>query len=682
LRALSNLSFSKATLERIGSPFGPKSLGGLPRRALAPSPTARYGGGAMTVLAIRDLTLRIAGRTLLEGADLTVDPGRRIGLVGRNGAGKSTLLRAIIGAADDGPDLAPDGGEIRLAARARLGHVAQEAPGGEASLLETVLAADEERAALLAEAEAGPAEPHRLAEIHDRLIAIRAESAPARAAAILAGLGFDAAAQARPVGEYSGGWRMRVALARALFREPDLLLLDEPTNHLDLEATVWLEGWLARFPGAAIVVSHDRGLLERCVDAIAHLDRGRIALYPGGFENFVRVRAERQAQQAAQNERVAAERARIQAFIDRFRYKASKARQAQSRIKALERMPPIEAVVEDAPTRFAFPEPAALPPPVLSLRRAAVGYDGRPVLRELDLRLDQDDRIALLGANGNGKSTLAKLLAGRLGVLGGEMHRAPRLRVGYFAQHQADELDPRGTPLSHMRALMPRATEAQCRAQVARFGLDEDRATTPVASLSGGERARLLLALCTRDAPQVLILDEPTNHLDIDAREALVKALAEYGGAVVLITHDPHLVALVADRLWLVGDGTVRPFDGDLDDYRALLAERARAAAPAARREAAEAAAPPTRRDERRERAAARAATAPLRERLRRVEAALEALGREAAAIDGALNDPRLYAGGKADLIARATARRAALAREVEALEAEWLELTERLEMA
>ena len=641
----------------------------------------------MTLLAIRDLTLRIAGRTLLEGADLAVDPGRKIGLVGRNGAGKSTLLRAVIGAAGGGrgpdglaPDgLAPDGGEIRLAARARLGHVAQEAPGGEASLLETVLAADEERAALLAEAEAGPAaDPHRLAEVHDRLIAIGAEGAPARAAAILAGLGFDAAAQARPVGEFSGGWRMRVALARALFVEPDLLLLDEPTNHLDLEATLWLEGWLARFPGAAVVVSHDRGLLERCVDAIAHLDRGRIALYPGGFDNFVRVRAERQAQREAQNERVAAERARIQAFVDRFRYKASKARQAQSRIKALERMPPIEAVVEDAPTRFAFPEPAALPPPVLSLRRGAAGYDGRPVLRDLDLRLDQDDRIALLGANGNGKSTLAKLLAGRLDLLGGEMHRAPRLKVGYFAQHQAEELDPRGTPLSHMQALMPRAAEAQCRAQVARFGLDADRATTPVASLSGGERARLLLALCTREAPQVLILDEPTNHLDIDAREALVKALAEYGGAVVLITHDPHLVGLVADRLWLVGDCTVRPFDGDLEDYRALLADRARPAPTSAGQDEA----PPTRRDERRERAESRAAAAPLRERLRRVEAALEALGRKAATIDGALNDPRLYAGGKADLIARATARRAALAREVEALEAEWLELTERLDAA
>ncbi|HYI84657.1 MAG TPA: ABC-F family ATP-binding cassette domain-containing protein [Acetobacteraceae bacterium] len=623
----------------------------------------------MTVLAIRNLTLRIAGRALLDDADLAVDPGRRVGLVGRNGAGKSTLLRAISG------ELAPDGGEIRLAARARLGHVAQEAPDGPRSLLDTVLDADTERAALLAEVERGAADPTRLGEIHERLLAIRADSAPARAATVLAGLGFDAAAQARPVGEFSGGWRMRVALARALFLEPDLLLLDEPTNHLDLEAAMWLEGWLQRFAGAALLVSHDRFLLDRCVHAIAHLNRGKLTLYSGGFGDFTRLRAERQAQQAAQNEKIAAQRAHMQAFVDRFRAKATKARQAQSRLKALERLPPIEAVVEDTPTRFAFPKPAALPPPILSLRRANVGYDGRPVLRGLDLRLDQDDRVALLGANGNGKSTLAKLLAGRLAPMAGEQHRAPRLRVGYFAQHQTEELGSEGTPLSHMQAALPKATETQCRAQLARFGLDADRAETAVASCSGGEKARLLLALCTREAPQLLILDEPTNHLDIDAREALVRALAEYGGAVLLITHDAHLVELVADRLWLVADGTAHPFEGDLDEYRALLAERTRQTA--AREEDA-----PKRRDERRERAEARNALAPLRERLRRVEDNLAALVREAAVIDEALADPRLYARDNPDLLARATTRRSAIAREVEALETEWLELHERLEDA
>ncbi|HYF08680.1 MAG TPA: ABC-F family ATP-binding cassette domain-containing protein, partial [Acetobacteraceae bacterium] len=568
------------------------------------------------------------------------------------------------------------GGEIRLAARARLGHVAQEVAPGPESLLENVLAADTERASLLAEAESHP-EPSRLAEIHERLIAIRADAAPARAAAVLAGLGFDAGQQARPLTEFSGGWRMRVALARALFLEPDLLLLDEPTNHLDLEAALWLEGWLARFGGAAIIVSHDRGLLDRCVDQIAHLDRGRITLYQGNFENFVRQRTERAAQQEAERTKIAAQRAHMQAFVDRFRYKASKARQAQSRLKALERLPPLEAVIEDAPTRFAFPEPEELSPPILALSRVAVGYGGPPVLRDLNLRLDQDDRIALLGANGNGKSTLAKLIAGRLAPQSGEMHRDRRLRVGYFAQHQTEELDPRGTPLSHMRDALPKATGTQQRAQLARFGLDADRAETAIGALSGGEKARLLLALCTRDAPQLLILDEPTNHLDIDAREALVKALAEFRGAVLLITHDPHMVELIADRLWLVADGTVRAFEGDLDEYRALLAERARAANGAAREEA-----PTGRAEQRRGRAEARVAVAPLRARLREVEAALEKLNREAGLIETRLADPATYARFKPEDIAWANTRRAAIAREVEALEAEWLELQERLEAA
>ena len=622
----------------------------------------------MTVLAIRDLTIRIAGRPLLEGANLQIDTGRKVGLVGRNGAGKSTLLRAITG------DLQPDGGEIRLAARARMAHVAQEAPGGEDCLLDVVLAADTERAALLAEEAAG-AEPGRIAEIHDRLIAIRADSAPARAGAILSGLGFDAAAQARPSREFSGGWRMRVALARALFMEPDLLLLDEPTNHLDLEATMWLEGWLQRFSGAAIVVSHDRGLLERCVDSIAHLDRGGITLYQGNFADFARIRAERQAQLQAQNAKVAAERARIQSFVDRFRAKATKARQAQSRLKALERLPPIEAVVEDTPVRFAFPAPEELAPPILSLTGCSVGYGGPPVLTGLSLRLDQDDRIALLGANGNGKSTLAKLLAGRLQPEGGTQFRNRALRVGYFAQHQAEELDLGGTPLTHMQRALPKATETACRAQLARFGLDADRADNRITALSGGEKARLLLALTTRDAPQLLILDEPTNHLDIDAREALVKALADFAGAVVLITHDPHLVELVADRLWLVADGTVTAFDGDLDDYRALLAERARGGAQRAEPGGARAGA-------RRDRAEARIATAPLRARLKEIEAGLEKLAREDALIEKRLADPATYARFKGEDIAWANARRAVIAKEVAALEEEWLEISARLEAA
>ena len=408
----------------------------------------------MSLLTLTGITIRIGGRTLLDQADLAVDPGRRIGLLGRNGAGKSTLLKAIAG------DLAIDGGDIRLASRARLGQVKQEAPGGNLTLTDIVLEGDPERLALLAEADT--ADPHRLDEIHERLRAIGADSAPARAASILAGLGFDAAAQARPVGTYSGGWRMRVALATALFAAPDLLLLDEPTNHLDLEATLWLESWLAKFPGAAIIVSHDRGLLDRCVHAIAHLDRGKISLTPGGYEEFVRIRTERAMQQAAMATKVAAQRAHMQAFVDRFRAKATKARQAQARLKAIARLPAIEAVVEDAPTHFDFPQPAQIAPPILALDQASAGYDGKPVLRGLSLRVDMDDRIALLGANGNGKSTLAKLVAGRLAPLSGEVRRGPKLKVGYFAQHQTDELMPTETPVDHMARALPRAPWRTC----------------------------------------------------------------------------------------------------------------------------------------------------------------------------------------------------------------------------
>jgi len=621
----------------------------------------------MSLLIISDVSIRIAGRNLLERASLTIEPGRRVGLVGRNGAGKSTLLRAIAG------DIAVDGGEIRLAGRARLGRVKQEAPEGPQSLVETVLAADTERSALLAEAEG--AAPERLAELHERLRAIGADAAPARAAAILAGLGFDAAAQARAVSSFSGGWRMRVALAAALFSNPDLLLLDEPTNHLDLEATLWLEGFLARFPGAALIVSHDRELLDNTVHAIAHLDRGKLDLTPGGFAEFVRIRTARAEQQARAAERIARERAHIQSFIDRFRAKATKARQAQSRIKALARLPAIEAVIEEAPTRFAFPEPARIAPPILTLERASAGYGDHVVLRDLSLGVDMDDRIALLGANGNGKSTLARLLAGRLVPMAGEMRRGPNLRVGYFAQHQTDELVAGETPVDHMGRALPRATPAQLRAQLARFGLDADRAETPVANLSGGEKARLLLALATRDAPQLLILDEPTNHLDIDAREALVKALADFSGAVLLITHDPHLVELVAERLWLVADGTVRPFDGDLDDYRAMLAEKAR---PAARPEAAA----PTRREDRRERAEARAALAPLRRRAREAEARIARLEAERAGLEKRLADPALYAPGRAGDVTAANTRLAAIGREIAAAEEDWLAAEEALAAA
>jgi ATP-binding cassette subfamily F protein 3 len=527
----------------------------------------------LSLLTISGVTLRMGGRTLLQNADLNIDAGRRIGLVGRNGAGKSTLLKAITG------EIGLDGGDIRLASTARLAYIRQEAPSGQTTLLETVLEGDPERLALLAEAETAEhseIDPERLAHIYERLNAIDAETAPARAATILSGLGFDAAAQAQPVENFSGGWRMRVALAKVLFSAPDLLLLDEPTNHLDLEATMWLESWLARFPGAALIVSHDQGLLDRAVQSIAHLDQGRLNLTAGGYSEFVRIRTEQAMQQAKAAQKIAAQRAHMQSFVDRFRATASKARQAQSRLRALEKMPAIEAVIEDSVTRFAFPEPAQMAPPILSLDEVSVGYDGAPVLANLSLSLTMEDRVALLGANGNGKSTFAKLLAGRLDPLRGRLRRPGKLRVGYFAQHQEAELVPADTAIDHMARALPAAAPPQVRSQLARFGLDRDRANTPSAKLSGGERARLLLALATRDAPQLLILDEPTNHLDIDACDALVRALSEFSGAVLLITHDPHLVELVADRLWLVDGGTVAPFEGDMDDYRAHLQKRAK----------------------------------------------------------------------------------------------------------
>ncbi|EGG76034.1 Putative ABC transporter ATP-binding protein yheS [Gluconacetobacter sp. SXCC-1] len=625
----------------------------------------------VSLLVITDLTLRIAGRTLLDGASLSIDPGRKIGLVGRNGAGKSTLLAAIAG------DIAPDGGTIHLSARARMARIRQEAPTGLGSLLDTVLAGDTERTSLLAESETC-ADPARVADIHERLLAIDAHSAPARAAAILSGLGFSTEAQARPVSDFSGGWRMRVALATALFLNPDLLLLDEPTNHLDLEATIWLENWLARFAGAALIVSHDRGLLDRAVDAIAHLDRGKLTLTPGGYEEFVRIRTEQALQQARMAERINARRAHMQSFVDRFRAKATKAKQAQARIKALEKLPQIDSVVEDTPSHFAFPEPSALPPPMLTMERVSAGYGDHTILSNLSLRIDMEDRIALLGANGNGKSTFAKLVAGRLAPQSGTMQHSPKLKVGYFAQHQAEELRPDETPVDHMARALPGATPPAVRAQLARFGLDAERAETPTRDLSGGEKARLLLALATRDAPHLLILDEPTNHLDLDARDALIRALAEFEGAVLLISHDPHLVELVADRLWLVGDGTVRPFEGDMAEYRTWLTERARAVSNS---DPARPAAAP-RRDDRRERAEARKATAPLRKRIRDAEQLMARLVAERAKLEARLADPKLYESGRAEDVTALNTRLAAIAREHDRAEEDWLEAETELEAA
>ena len=520
------------------------------------------------MLTLSDVTYRIERRRLLDRASLQIPDGAKVGLVGRNGVGKSTLFNLIRGVLD------PEDGTIEAPGSQRIGFLAQEAPGGPANPFETVLAADRERTRLLAEREADP-DPMRAAEIETRLVEIGAHSAHARAGRILAGLGLDDTLQQQPLADLSGGLRMRTALAAVLFTEPDLLLLDEPTNHLDFESALWLERFLRGYRRTLILISHDRRVLNAVTTMTVHLDRGKLTAYSGNFDAFLRARREHAERMAVLAKQQQDQRQRLQAFVDRFRAKASKARQAQSRLKALARLEPIPIAAAEPPPRISFPEPLQLRPPLISLERASVGYvPKKPVLSRLDLRLDPDDRIALLGANGNGKTTFARLLAGRLPLLGGTIVRSPKLRCGYFAQHQIEEMRANELAYDHLSALMPTALPETVRARLGSFGFGEDKAFVPVAELSGGERARLNLALVTHDAPSLLILDEPTNHLDLETREALVQALNEFSGAVVLISHDWHLLELVVDRLWLVAAKTVRPFEGDLEDYRLMVLER------------------------------------------------------------------------------------------------------------
>jgi ATP-binding cassette subfamily F protein 3 len=521
------------------------------------------------MLQIDDLVFNAWGRRFFDHASVTLPLAAKVGLVGRNGVGKSTLFKLIQG------ELMPDGGELSLPKAARVASVDQEHPATPVSLLDTILAADEQRDALHAELET--AEPERIADIYARLEEIGADRAPARAGEILAGLGFSTADLTRPMAEFSGGWRMRVALAAALFAEPDLLLLDEPTNYLDLEGAMWLEARLRKYPNAAIIISHDRELLNNSVQFILHLHDGKLELYTGGYDDFERMRAEKARLQSASRAKQEAERAHLQSFVDRFRAKASKAAQAQSRMKRLAKLEPIGAVIEERVAPFTLPSPARpLAPPLMRLESAAVGYGGDPVLRNLNLRLDIDDRIGLLGVNGAGKSTFAKMAAGALDLQSGHMQRERRIQVGWFHQHQIEALDAADTPLDIIRRARPDDNETMHRSRLARFGLGFDKQSTTVENLSGGERARLLLNLVAMAAPHLLILDEPTNHLDIDSRRALLDALNEYRGAVILITHDRSLMELVADRLWLAADGTVAPFDGDMDDYARLVLDRAK----------------------------------------------------------------------------------------------------------
>ncbi|MBB4954365.1 ATP-binding cassette subfamily F protein 3 [Agrobacterium vitis] len=624
------------------------------------------------MISINDVSARIAGRLLIDHATISLPTGVKAGLVGRNGAGKSTLFRVITG------DLASESGSVSIPKAAKIGQVAQEAPGTEDSLISIVLAADKERTALLAEAETAT-DPNRIADIQMRLVDIDAHSAEARASSILAGLGFDQAAQLRPASAFSGGWRMRVALAAVLFAEPDLLLLDEPTNYLDLEGTLWLEDYIRRYPHTVIIISHDRDLLNNAVNAIVHLDQKKLTFYRGGYDQFERQKAENDELQMKSKAKNDAARKHLQSFIDRFKAKATKAKQAQSRVKALERMGTVAAVIEDHVQPITFPEPEKQPAsPIIAINGGAVGYEpGKPILKNLNLRIDADDRIALLGSNGNGKSTFAKFISGRLPPESGDLRLAPSLKIGFFAQHQLDDLVPADTPVEHVRRLMPAAPEAKVRARVAQMGLTTEKMNTAAKDLSGGEKARLLMGLAAFHAPNLLILDEPTNHLDIDSRRALIEALNDYDGAVILISHDRHLIEATVDRLWLVNNGTVTTFEGDMEEYRDLIVssgkkkeEKVEIAVEAGNKA-----------DQRKANAEKRAALAPLKKKINEIESLTKKLETLIQGLDAELADPVLYEKhpGKA---AEKAKQRGEAAAKLTAAEEQWLELSTDYEEA
>jgi len=629
------------------------------------------------MLTITDLTYRIQGRPLFEGAAVTLQDGAKTGFVGKNGSGKTTLFRLIQG------EISPDAGSIEINRRARIGAVAQEAPATDLSVLETVMAADTERARLTAEAETAT-DPHRIGEIHTRLAEIDAHTAEARASTILKGLGFDQDRQLGPTRQLSGGWRMRVSLAGVLFSQPDLLLLDEPTNYLDIEGTLWLEKYLATYPYTVFMISHDRDLLNKAVSSIIHLERGKLTLYRGGYDTFEATRRMQMELNNKAREKTLEQIAHMQKFVDRFKAKATKARQAQARVKAIARLKPPEALFDEYSAPFSFPQPKTeMASPMVTMENVSTGYGETVVLKRLNLRLDPDDRIALIGVNGNGKSTFAKLLAGDLKPFAGEMRRGKKLEVAYFAQHQMDKLKPALTPLEHMPELMPYDNETRRRSRLAQMGLSASRMDTKVENLSGGERARLLLGLVTFGGPGLLILDEPTNHLDIDSRDALVYALNEYRGAVLIISHDRHLIDSTCDRIWIAEGGTVHVFDDDLDAYQRMIVGGS-SGKPAAAASTVAVATPSSaddRKAQRQEAAARRAEIAPLRKSIRDAEQKIERLKTELAKVDVILADPKLYDGAPERVI-KLGKDKARFETEIARVEESWLSLSAALEAA
>lgn len=626
------------------------------------------------MITINDLSARIAGRLLIDHASVALPAGTKAGLVGKNGAGKSTLFKIIT------RDMESESGFVSIPKNTRIGQVAQEAPGTEEPLIEIVLKADKEREALLAEAESAT-DPHRIAEIHMRLTDIDSHSAEARAASILSGLGFDADAQLRPASSFSGGWRMRVALAAVLFSEPDLLLLDEPTNYLDLEGTLWLEDYIRRYPHTVIIISHDRDMLNMAVNSIIHLDQKKLTFYRGSYDQFERQRAEAIELQTKAKAKNDAARKHLQSFIDRFKAKASKARQAQSRVKALERMGTVSAVIEDHVQPIRFPKPEKQPAsPIVAITGGAVGYTpGKPILKGLNLRIDNDDRIALLGSNGNGKSTFAKFISGRLSAESGDIRLAPNLKIGFFAQHQLDDLRPAETAVQHVRPLMPEAPEAKVRARVAQMGLATEKMETPAKDLSGGEKARLLMGLAAFEAPNLLILDEPTNHLDIDSRNALIEALNEYEGAVILISHDRHLIEATVDRLWLVKDGTVANYDGDLEDYRNTIVQSSRGKGNKDKGNGSDD--NRSKAEQRKANADKRANFAPLKKKINDIESLTGKLQKQIQALDKELEDQEIYEKFPAKAAAKVKERAEIMAKLGKA-EEQWMDLSTEYEEA
>ena len=614
------------------------------------------------MLKINDISYSVEGRLLLESATAIIPAGHKVGVVGRNGTGKTTLFRLIRG------ELGLEGGSITLPRQAKIGGVAQEVPGNEVSLIDTVLAADLERANLLKESERAT-DAARISDIQTRLADIDAWSAEARASSILRGLGFDSEKQQMPCSAFSGGWRMRVALAAVLFSQPDVLLLDEPTNYLDLEGALWLENYLLKYPHTVLIVSHDRGLLNRSVSTILHLEDKKLQLYGGGYDTFAKTRAARLVAAESEAKKQETRRAHLQSYVDRFRYKADKARQAQSRLKAIARLEPITRPQEAALRRFSFPTPEELSPPILRIENGIAGYGETTVLSRLDLRIDQDDRIALLGQNGQGKSTLAKLISGRLKPMTGQLVQSSKLRIGYFAQHQVDELYVDETPIDHVRRLRPSKTPAQLRAILGGFGIGAEQAETLVGRLSGGQKARLSLLLATIDAPHLLILDEPTNHLDIESREALVEALTAYSGAVILVSHDMHLLELVADRLWLVNNGRVTPYEEDLESYRKQLLSVDKPAKKIAIK--AE-----------RPKAASREKILSLRSDVRKSEARLEKLNEMRDKLAIKLADSALYDDTRIGELTTWNKKYAEVMEALERAEALWVAAQEKLELA